>query len=88
MRNKTCRGCGKNFITRAKAKHCSRECRRTGYLAVWENNPERRRIQSLETSKHWSDPEKRKLIVTGMLAAWQTRREQYSKHATVAAQEK
>jgi hypothetical protein len=87
MRNRTCRGCSENFIPRAKAKHCSRECRRTGYLAEWEN-PERRRIQGLETREHWSDAEKRKLIVTGMLAAWQTRREQYSKHATVAAQEK
>jgi hypothetical protein len=87
MRNRTCRGCGKNFMPRAKAKHCSRECRRKGYIAGWEN-PERRRIQGLETREYWSDPERRKLIVAGMLAAWQTRREQYSKHATVAAQEK
>ena len=35
MRNRTCRGCGKNFIPRAKAKHCSRECRRKGYLGGW-----------------------------------------------------
>jgi hypothetical protein len=30
------RGCGKNFIPRAKAKHCSRECRRKGYLDAWK----------------------------------------------------
>ena len=32
MKNRTCRGCGENFIPRAKAKHCSHECRRKGYL--------------------------------------------------------
>jgi hypothetical protein len=51
----------------------SHECRRKGYLAGWEN-PERRIIQSLETREHWSDPEKRKRIVTSMRAAQQARR--------------
>jgi hypothetical protein len=74
MKNRTCWGCGENFIPRAKkAKHCSHECRRRGYLAGWEN-PERRRIQSLETRERWSDPEKRKRIVTSMRAAQQARR--------------
>jgi len=70
MKNRTCRSCGENFIPRAKAKHCSHECRRKGYLAGWEN-PERRRIQSLETRERWSDPENRKRIVTSMRAAQQ-----------------
>jgi hypothetical protein len=42
MRNRTCRGCGKNFLPRAKAKHCSRECRRKGYLAGWKKPSERK----------------------------------------------
>jgi hypothetical protein len=69
MRNRTCRGWGKNFIPRAKAKHCGRECRRKGYLAGWANDPERKRIQSVETEEIWSDPEQRKLRITAMLAA-------------------
>jgi hypothetical protein len=80
MKNRTCRGCGKDFIPStqpkhcsriSQAKHCSRECRRTGYLSAWANNPERRRIQSLETKEIWSDPKQRKRIVTSMLAAWE-----------------
>jgi len=61
MKNRTCWGCGENFIPRVKAKHCSHECRRKGYPAGWEN-PER------------SDPEKRKRIVTSMRAAQRARR--------------
>jgi hypothetical protein len=40
--------------------------------AAWANDTERKRIQSLETAEHWSDPEQRKLPITAMLAA-QTR---------------
>jgi hypothetical protein len=49
---------------------------------------ERKKIQSLKTREHWSNPEQRKRIVTSMIATWQVRREQNSTHATVAAQEK
>jgi hypothetical protein len=84
MKNRTCWGCGENFIPRAKAKHCSHECRRKGYLAGWEN-PERRRIQSLETRERWSHPEKRKRIVTSMRAAQQARRAAIKHVASLSA---
>jgi hypothetical protein len=61
-----------NYCSReSQAKHCSRECRQTGYLGAWANNPERRRIQSLETKEIWSDAKRRKRIVTSMLGAWE-----------------
>jgi hypothetical protein len=37
--------------------------------AAWANDAERKRIKSLETAEHWSDPDQRKLRITAMLAA-------------------
>jgi hypothetical protein len=52
MRNRTCRGCGKYFIPRAKAKHSSRECRRKGYLPGGRMIPSARGFRASKPRKY------------------------------------